>query len=159
MRTVLSLIDEAREKCGSDAALARQLGVAGHHPCEWRNGDRSVSPMTVGLLCDVLELDGDEARRLGAMAIIATAKPEKRGVLRRSFFGLSESGAACGEAEKPRMLFPSDEENLIGGKPSGAKHATGYTLSCIAGLERRIRFVFACASWDHASGARCLPAS
>lgn len=159
MRSVHSLIDEASEKCGSDAKLARALSVAGHHPNEWRSGVRPVSPMTVGLLCDVLELDGEEARRLGALAIIATAKPEKRGVLRRSFFGLLDSGAGSGEAERPQMLCPNDALKLIDDEGTGAKRVTSYTLSWIAGLERRMRSAFECEQWFHAGGACCLRAS
>lgn len=104
MRTVKTLIDECRELCSSDAALARRLDVSGNHPHEWRTGKRPISPATVGQLCDVLGLDGEEARRLAAEAVIASAKPEKQGVLRRAFF-VSESGAMCGA----RLLDANDE--------------------------------------------------
>ena len=96
MRTVLTLVDEASKKCGGDAALARRLGVARHHPIEWRKGLRPVTPVTVGKLCDVLELPGIEAQRLAAEAVISSAQDSSlKEVLRRAFFG---SWAALGVA-------------------------------------------------------------
>ena len=99
MRSVLSLLDEASKLCGSDAKLARRIGVPGHHPNEWRAGKRHISPVTVGLLADVMQLDGEEARRLAAEAIVSNPKnAERREVLRRAFFvSLATGGAVlCG---------------------------------------------------------------
>jgi len=84
---VFSLLDEARDLCGCDAELARTLDVPLHHPHEWRAGKRAISATTVGLLCDVLKLDGQEARRLAAEAVIGTTKTrERQTILRRAFF-------------------------------------------------------------------------
>jgi len=54
---------------------------------QMKAGNRAISPLTVGLLRDVLELEGEEARRLAVEAIVATAKPNRAGVLRRAFVG------------------------------------------------------------------------
>jgi hypothetical protein len=96
MRTVFTLIDEAAEKCGSFAALARTLDVSPHHPHEWKRGDRAITPALVGRLCDLMNLPGSEAQRLAAEAVILSAKDSSlREVLRRAFFG---SWAALGIA-------------------------------------------------------------
>lgn len=96
MRTVLSLLDEARDLCGNDAKLAKTLGVSLHHPNEWRNGKRTITPTTVGFLCNVVGIEGPEAVRLATDAVIASAKPEKQGVLRRVFLHSLGTGATCG---------------------------------------------------------------
>ncbi len=79
-------------------------------------GKRPISPQTVGLLCDVLELDGAEAQRLAAEAIITCAKQERRGVLRRAFFGLLGRGAKSGGAALPTTDAP--ETNADAGSQS-----------------------------------------
>ena len=91
MRNVKTLIDECITKCGSQKALAEKIGIEQPDIQRMASGKRPVSPVTVGLLCDVLELPGSEASRLAVLAIIETAKPEKRGVLRRAFFRVVES--------------------------------------------------------------------
>jgi len=103
-RTVQSLLDEATEKCGGNRKLAEAIGVGGPDLSEMRAGRRPISPMTVGLLCDVLELDGEEARRLAIDAIVATAKPQRAGVLRRAFFGRLGAGGFFAEGVAERAI-------------------------------------------------------
>ena len=98
MRTAQTLLDECVILCGSQAALGSRLGSTQQDVHKWSTGKRPISPATVGQLCDLLKLDGVEAQRLAAEAVIATAKPEKQGVLRRAFFALSATGVAYGEA-------------------------------------------------------------
>jgi plasmid maintenance system antidote protein VapI len=99
MRTVETLIDEAVELCKGQAGLARRLGWTPQDVHTLVKGKRAVTPETVALLCDVLELPGEEAQRLAALAVIANAKNAPiREVLRRAFFGLSVAGAVCGAA-------------------------------------------------------------
>lgn len=87
MRTVTSLIDEAADLCGSQSALARRLGLPRQQISAWKTGDEPISPENVALLCDVLELSGEETRRLAAIAIVANPKNAKKAeVLRRAFF-------------------------------------------------------------------------
>jgi hypothetical protein len=77
----------------------------------------------VGMLCDVLEIDGAEAQRLAVEAIIATAKEEKRGILRRAFFALSATGVSSGVATTTGVDATMTAANKLGTK------ASGYTLS------------------------------
>lgn len=96
MRTIQTLLAECVTMCGSQSALARQLGMEPTDVNVMSNGKRPISAATVGLLCDLLALEGVEAQRLAAEAVIASAKPEKQGVLRRAFFAASATGAALG---------------------------------------------------------------
>lgn len=68
------------------------------------NGKRPISAVTVGLLCDLLHLEGMEAQRLAVEAVIDSAKPEKRGVLRRAFFAERVTGEACRERPTEECL-------------------------------------------------------
>lgn len=96
MRTVLSLIDEAIEICGSVTHLAQRIGVNRAQVACWRNGSEPISPESVALLCDVLELSGEETRRLAAEAIVANPKNAKRReALRRAFFVSGALGAVA----------------------------------------------------------------
>lgn len=104
MRTVKTLIAECVAMCGTQTALAKMMDSTQQDVHKWTTGKRPISPATVGQLCDLLGLDGEEARRLAAEAVIASAKPEKQGVLRRAFF-VSESGTVCGA----KLLDANDE--------------------------------------------------
>lgn len=147
VRTVLSLVDEASEICKGDAALARRLGVPGHHPHEWRHGKRAISPETVGLLAEVLHLDGDEARRLAVMAVIENPKNrEKAGVLRRAFFVCWVIGVAvfCGaettEARGKTLQAASKPLDILSITSSLNLHCG---VSCVARLLGRLRLLAA----------------
>ena len=134
MRSVKTLIEDCVALCGTQKALAVKLGSTQQDVHKWLTGKRPVSPATVGQLCDLLHLDGEEARRLAAEAVIATAKPEKQGVLRRAFF-VSASGALCGE--------------LLNG--SNGELQTKALLVATAAIEGAR--VLRCASADHATGS------
>jgi hypothetical protein len=92
MRSVQTLIDEAIKHAGGRTALARKLSELGppvspQRVTNWANGHEYVSPETVGQLCDLLQIEGDEARRLLAVSIVQNPKNAKRAtVLRRAFF-------------------------------------------------------------------------
>jgi len=115
-------IDKASALCKSDAALARRIGVALHHPHEWRTGKRTLSPESAAMLAEVLGLDGDEARQLVALAVIEAPKNADRAAqLRRVLFALWAVGvAACPQQAQ------SDEATSSGSEP--AEHLTVYTL-------------------------------
>lgn len=93
-----TLIDDAANLCGGHGALARRIGL--HQPDipGMLSGRRCLSPETVAALCEVLQLPGDEARRLAALAVIENPKNAgKAEVLRRVFFGcLVLGGVALG---------------------------------------------------------------
>lgn len=87
MRTLKTLIDEAAALCYGQSALARKLGVHPNVVHEWKVGKRAVTPETVAELCDLLELDGEEARRLAAVAVAENPKNARKAhVIRRAFF-------------------------------------------------------------------------
>lgn len=87
MRTLETLIDEASDFCHGDRKLCEKTGLHPSQLSDMRAGRKPISPETVGLLCDVLELDGEEARRLLAMAVVTNPKNKARAlVLRRAFF-------------------------------------------------------------------------
>lgn len=104
MRTVKTLIAECVKMCGTQSALAKMIGSTQQDVHKWTTGKRPISPATVGHLCDLLGLDGEEARRLAAEAVIEAARPEKQGVLRRAFF-VSGNGGLCGAG----LLDTNDE--------------------------------------------------
>lgn len=88
MKHVQTLIALAREKVGgTDAALARALGMK---PPDWHpisKGLQPVSPEVCAALCDVLQLPGEEAREWLAVAVIENPKNASRvEVLKRALF-------------------------------------------------------------------------
>lgn len=126
MRTLESLIDEASDLCGGDAQLARRIDVPRQNVNEWRHGKRPLSPETVGLLADVLQLGGEEARRLAVLAVIGNPKnKEKAGVLRRAFFVSSVVGALvlCGANDAQSAVIGTDSH-----RQTAETNLTVYTL-------------------------------
>jgi len=87
VKSVQRLIDQARDKVGTDAELARQLGIPSGNLAHMRSGVRTVSPEMVGLLCNLLELPGEEAREWLAIAVLENPKNSSRvEVFRKAFF-------------------------------------------------------------------------
>jgi len=87
MKRVIALLDAARDVCGSDAALARRMGIDRTHPAQWRAGKRQINAEMVGLLADVVGMPPEDATRMVLQAIVDGVKdPKKQGVLRRLFF-------------------------------------------------------------------------
>lgn len=111
MKRVFALLDAARDVCGSDAALARRIGVDPSHPAQWRAGKRKLNAEMVGLLADVVGLPTEDATRLALLAVIEGAKdPGRQGVLRRVFFALSALSAAtvsAGPVVSPKAIPPT----------------------------------------------------
>lgn len=121
MRTVKTLLDECITFCGSQSALSRRLGITPGDVNDMAKGRRPISPTCVGLLCDLLELDGTEAQRLAAEAIVNCAKEKQRGTLRRAFFACSVTGAICGAVTLTPLGAPSSTLAAM----TGAAQATG----------------------------------
>lgn len=57
LQTINLLIDKAKSIVGSDAAVARALGVVPQRIANWRNGNASCSPEDQALLAAVAGLD------------------------------------------------------------------------------------------------------
>lgn len=97
MESPKQVLDAAVEKCKGPAELARRIGVGRSRIADMQAGRDAISPETLGLLCNVLELDGDEARRLLAMLVIEAPKNAgKRAALQRAFFACWAIGVALG---------------------------------------------------------------
>lgn len=87
MKSVKTLIDLAATRCGSDAELARRIGVQRSIIAEMRSGARAISPEAVVLMCDVLELPGEECQEWVAISLIENPKNASRvEVLKRALF-------------------------------------------------------------------------
>lgn len=92
MQEFKTLIDKASKMCGSDAALARRMGV--HQPsiAEMRSGKRKISPVTAAELADIA---GEDAREAALYAVIESARGTRREVAMREILGKVR---AAGEA-------------------------------------------------------------
>jgi len=135
MQPLIQLIDKAAEVCGSRARLAKRLGTSGPAITELAEGRRPFSPETVALLCDVLELPGDEVQRLAALAVIDAPKnKERQEVLRRAFFGRSVAGLLACCCTAATVGTYSQEVKAM---TTGYKELTFYTLSCVGAALRQ----------------------
>lgn len=96
MERLKTLIDDAANLCGSDAELGRRIGKTRSQIADMRSGRHPISPETVALLADVVQISGEEARELAALAVIGNPKnADRQGVLRRAFFGSLALGAVA----------------------------------------------------------------
>ena len=87
MISVQTLIDKASEICGSDAELARRMGIQRQNLGHMRAGRAPISPETIGVLCDIAHIDPHESGRMALEAIVSHPKNASRAeVLRRAFF-------------------------------------------------------------------------
>jgi len=110
MRSAKTLIDEAIEICGSQAALAKRLGMQQQDIHKLATGKRPFSPEVIGLLCDVVGVEPTESQRMALAAVIENPKnASKAEVLRRAFFvSLTGFAVACG------VLLPHRESAAEG---------------------------------------------
>jgi transcriptional regulator with XRE-family HTH domain len=96
MATVKTLLDMGRVKCGTDAELGRRIGFTRAQIADMRSGRKPVSPETVALLCDVLEVSGDECREWVAVSLIENPKNATcADRLRRALFACWVAGVAA----------------------------------------------------------------
>lgn len=122
MKHVKELVDLCVKKCSSEAELARRIGVHYQVINDMRHGRRAISPETVGLLCDVLELSGDEAREWLAISVIENPKNSSRAeVLRKAFFALWVGGVALG------AVLPTESKAKSQEGASAIVHETNWT--------------------------------
>lgn len=91
MQELKTLIDKASKVCGSDAALAKRMGIAPQTISNMR-GSRTITPETAAELADIA---GEDAREAAIAAILARAKGTRReGVLREVLGKALAAGAA-----------------------------------------------------------------
>lgn len=87
MKSIQTLIAQAREKVHTDRELAARLDIDPSELNHIKKGNRPPSPEIVALLCDLLELPGNEAREWVAISIIDNPKNAARvDVLKRALF-------------------------------------------------------------------------
>lgn len=80
MQELKTLIDKASEKCGSDTALAKRMGVDQPSISQMRAGKRTVTPETAAELADIA---GEDPREAMVLAVLVRSKGTRReGVLR-----------------------------------------------------------------------------
>jgi len=134
VKTVQTLIAMARAKVHTDRELAGRLGV---HPvalAEMKKGKRSVTPETVAILCDMLQLTGEEAREWLAIAIIENPKNASRAeMLKRALFACWALGVV---AALSTILMNDAEAKTVAGTTNSTEavtffQRTAYTLSRI----------------------------
>lgn len=112
MRSLQSLIDECAQLCGGQNALARRIGSSPGRVSNWKSGNVPIPPPMLAKLCDLLELDGDEARAL--LAHCETENPKHhsaREVMRRAFFGCVLAGVVVSST---LAVAPDDAISVAG---------------------------------------------
>lgn len=72
----LTLMEYAVRLCGSQAELARRLGMTRHRVNDMLGQKRPISVATISKLCFVLSIPPDHARRIVAHALVEDAKTE-----------------------------------------------------------------------------------
>lgn len=113
-KQLLRLIDDAARQVGGYAALARAIGVAQPKIPQMRAGKRAVTPETIGLLCDIAGRDGEECRKLAALAVVTNPKnKEKRNRLWRAFFGSMAAGAVLGPGLSTPTYSPGNVQTTM----------------------------------------------
>lgn len=101
--------------CGSDAALARRMGIYPADVSRLRAGKRPLSPE---LAAEIAEIAGEDARQAVIDAIIERNADSRKGALLREILG---KGQAAGGAA---MCHISYSEGLISAMDSIATSAT-----------------------------------
>lgn len=102
MPSVKTLLDLGRAKCVTDAELGRRTGLTRAQIADMRAGRKPVSPETVAMLCDVLELSGEECREWVAVSLVENPKnADCADRLRRALF-------ACWVLGVGALLAPND---------------------------------------------------
>lgn len=135
MSSVEVLMDNAIALCKTEAELARRTGglLTQQQINDMRKGRKTISPETVAILCDVLQLPGEEARQWLALAVVENPKNAgKAEVLKRALFACWLAGVVS------LCAFQSDAR------------ATGSTNShAIYKANRIIDTLYIVVNWTH----------
>lgn len=119
------LIHAALEKCGgSKSRLATELGCQRTEINAWMTA-RKMSPQTVGLLCNYLNIPQNTTRELVDRAVVATAKPKYQKALEHALFGCWVAGVAT-------LLIATTAPNTA----MAAEVTKGYRTNIVAAMRR-----------------------
>lgn len=93
MKLGQTLIDKASKNCGSDAALARKMGIYPADVSNLRAGKRALSPE---LAAEIAEIAGEDARQAVIDAVIERNLGTKKGSVLKEILGkvLAAGGVA-----------------------------------------------------------------
>lgn len=113
MTTVETLIAECAGLCGSQNALARAIGTTPGRMSDYRTGRVPIPPPHLAALCEMAQIDGDEARRLLAACECDNPKNQAhREKMRRAFFACWAVGVMA-SAALPMMDQPIERVDTI----------------------------------------------
>lgn len=93
MRLAQTLIDKAVEMCGSQAELARRMGVYPTDITKLKSGDRPLSPEIAAELADIA---GEDARNAAIEAIIERNAANRKGHMLKEILGKALAAGVAG---------------------------------------------------------------
>ena len=93
MKLGQTLIDKASKNCGSDAALARKMGIYPADVSNLRAGKRPLSPE---LAAEIADIAGEDARQAVIDAVIERNLNTKKGGVLREILGKALAVGAVG---------------------------------------------------------------
>lgn len=88
-----TLIDKASKACGSDAALARRMGIYPADVSNLRAGKRPLSPE---LAAEIADIAGEDARQAVIDSIIERNAASKKGPILREILGKALAAGVAG---------------------------------------------------------------
>lgn len=125
MRLAQTLIDKAVEMCGSQAELARRMGVYPTDITKLKSGDRPLSPEIAAELADIA---GEDARNAAIEAIIERNAANRKGHMLKEILG---KALAAGVAAM--CLFSYSEDSVSATKTIAKPLDTLYIVSSSIG--------------------------
>ena len=102
MQELLTLIDKARDVCGSDSALAKRMGMYQPDVSALRSGKRQMSPEVAAELADIA---GEDAVQAVIDAIIVRSKGTRKEGVMRAVLG---KGLAAGVVAALLLSYSGD---------------------------------------------------
>ena len=113
MKTVQTLIDKASKACGSDAALARRMGIYPADISNLRAGKRALSPE---LAAEIADIAGEDARQAVIDAVIERNLTGKKGPLLKEILGkeiAAGEAAALGFSYKNALTYATETIAIV----------------------------------------------
>ena len=107
MRTVKTLIQEISEQMGSDAELARRLGLQRQDVYALKTGRRSTTPEMLARLCNLVDMPCAEAREWLALVVLENRHNSTDDLISMTQAYIGRFKAV--RAKSPRRVARSDE--------------------------------------------------